>query len=319
MRRFLVLSSSTDKFWFCRQPNNFKNSRGRLRAFEYLPEKVSLRTTIVAINVIIAHNLIMGDPRTSEEPTVSLEQKYANLGSVLEKCDQLIPSEGLEIWENGLHGTRTEKPKAFQATTGFQTIKETLTATFTDPKQQEEVLDAVSSFLSTVAKNVDPKDRDSVPMGQLDRFLVGFPKNLIERLGPKLAPKTVGQILKIGEHIIEHQVEEAKEENRFFGATFHENHAIGDAVLLVGEVIPVVAAQAGGNQEKFLNFIDTMASSMPYYRIVKKVEAFQLITEQSQNLTEPEKVQSQMLDFMDKIRATDPDIYKLPTTLRSGY
>ncbi|PIR08258.1 hypothetical protein COV53_03945 [Candidatus Gottesmanbacteria bacterium CG11_big_fil_rev_8_21_14_0_20_37_11] len=51
IKRFLGLSNSTDRFWFWRQLKSFKNSRGRFKALEYLPEVDSLRTTWAAIRI----------------------------------------------------------------------------------------------------------------------------------------------------------------------------------------------------------------------------------------------------------------------------
>lgn len=50
----LALSNSTDKFWFWRQPRSFKNSRGRFKALEYLPEVESLRVSLTAIKLSVS-------------------------------------------------------------------------------------------------------------------------------------------------------------------------------------------------------------------------------------------------------------------------
>ena len=233
------------------------------------------------------------------EPKLSLEQQYSNFGMVLSRCEKLIPEKRLEIWERGLDGTRVDKQKEFKSEDGLKNARQSLETNFSDPKQQEQIIEAASSFLNKLAGLVDLKDRDTIPFGQLDRFLVGFPQNMIDRLGKNLSAETIVEIFKTADQMFEHHAKEIKEDQESGFNTMRPNKGLGTAALLIGEAIPEVIANSGANQSEFLTHIGKSASMLSSYRLVDKVESYKIISEESQNTSSPDAIQSQLLMFED--------------------
>lgn len=246
--------------------------------------------------------------RRGEVPSdPALEAQYSTLKTALADCDRLIPKQGLEIWDGGLHGTRMRKQKEFTPKGAVERVRRSLGARFTNPVEQTQILESTNNFLSLLASNVDPKDYDTVPLGQLDRFLAGYPNNMLSRLGENASAETMAEIVRIGTHTVEHHVEE-KSKYPDGWPMFHPNGALGTAALLVGEAIPAAVANSKTNQRTILANFGQAAQSLSSYRLVDTIESYERFTAGSQKLSSPEEIQASMLQMESVIRDIDPEI-----------
>lgn len=243
----------------------------------------------------------LGEPPPAR-PT--LETQYKGLATSLARCDGLIPKKGLQVWKGGLHGNRVDKQKEFKAAGAVDHIRVVLKDRFPDQVQENQVVTAANDFLGKVASHLQDKYYETVPFGQLDRFLIGFPTNMLDRLGDHATADTVTRILQIGSTAIQHNMNNMKNLDRYRPDARGDfmNSPLGNISLLVGEAIPEAVAHAGENAQAVLAKVTAAATTGTEYALKDLIEYYQKIRELS-----PEE-QARITHLTAAVKNLDPEI-----------
>lgn len=254
------------------------------------------------------HKPLIADEVSSGSPELRpVDVKYANLAKLFIGCDRVIPADGLEMWGGGLDGKRGDKQKEFKADEAAVRVREVLQHQFPEVDQQVQILDAAIIFLDKLLTNVDPSDYDTVPLGQLDRFLSGFPQNIISRLGSDASAAVISEIFHIGTHAIEYHENKIKNSPPHWKEPF-PNGALGTVAMLVGEAIPESIAGMGVNRDRVLAKIDNTAKTTSSYDLHEKVDLYHQINTSSRQLPDPGQLQEQMIQMEEALIKINPKI-----------
>ncbi len=233
-----------------------------------------------------------------------IEAQYETVGKLFTQAEQLIPTEGLETFEGGLHGKLVNRQKKFSASTTLVQLRTTLQDRFPEESEQGQIVDAASQFLERVSSNMTP-GRDIYTFGQLDRFLSEFPMNMIKRLGNNADAATISKIIQIGSTAYDKEAEElANLEDRYDSLDrelLNRNCGIGS--LLVGEAIPEAIANAGEDGQTLLAKFEEAARILPFSEFQDLVEFYQTNTK----LSDREKARIKQFKISLKGKGIDID------------
>lgn len=216
----------------------------------------------------------------ASQPT--LEHQYETIGKVFTQADQLIPTEGLEIFEGGSHGKLVNRQKKFSASTALARFRGNLEDHFPEESEQGQIVDSANQFIGILSSNMTP-GQDVYAFGQLDRFLSDFPGNIIERLGDNTSAKTISRILQLGTVAYQQEVEELASLSDRFDKFDRQllNLRGGTVSLLVGEVIPEAIANAGADSQTLLAKFEEAVRTLPFTEFQNLVEFYQTNTKLS--------------------------------------
>lgn len=235
------------------------------------------------------------------DPTREKETSYSIISQALIALDKTIPEQGLEIWrENrGLAGKARRKEKIFRAQETLPYIRSDMESLF--PHEHEHILDAAAGFLQRLSARLKPELPFTVPYGQVDQFLVGFPSEMARILGPSQDQEWAARIFRIGSTLIDKEEQRLSARRPSAYTDQARNTALGTAALYVGEVIPSIVRMAEDRKSEALAEIEEFATSLPFADFRKYIEHYQKQTELN-----PEELDRLAL-FEDKIRALDPN------------
>ena len=185
----------------------------------------------------------------------SIDQEYTRLNTTFTSLNQLIPLTGLEVYAP----TLSDKSREFfhKGSSKWQTlssfilrplgrqthpdqavrVRDTLSVAFTE-SEQIGIVAAANDLLTVVSSNMDWKKRDGIPYGQVDSFLVGFPENIIEKLGEHVTAENITKVLQIGLNAANVCVQDADDESLFL------TESLASIVEYVGKEIPMTVARA---------------------------------------------------------------------------
>lgn len=239
-----------------------------------------------------------------------LNGQLKNLGMLYSEFEALIPTEGLKAYEGGLNGRYGDRQKAFNAETALTSTQKTLNEHFPKESDQAQILDAANIFIQDIASNLHiPKrlNEETSDFGKLDRFLAGFPANMIDRLGNLATVETMVGIFQIGSRIIERRKQGEKEylepvEKRDEILLEYRNGTLANAALLVAEAIPSALAHAGANYQVVLDKFNDFASKLDSHQMQNLVEYYQNIKELN-----PQD-QERISQFETTFRRIDPEL-----------
>ncbi len=218
-------------------------------------------------------------------PSQDLKGQLNNLGMLYSEFDTLIPAEGLKAYEGGLHGRYGDRQKEFNAETALTFTQTTLKEHFPKESEQAQILEAANIFIQDIASNLYTKklNDETSDFGKLDRFLAGFPANMIDRLGNLATAENIIGVFQLGSRIIGHLRQDERrylrpiEEDELL--LQHRNSKLADAALLVGETIPAALAHAGTNYQTVLGKFAELASKLDFHHMQNLVEYYQHLKE----------------------------------------
>lgn len=238
-------------------------------------------------------------------PQPNLEAQYETIGKLFTKADQLIPTEGLEIFEGGSHGKLVNRQKKFSDSTALTHLRAGLEDHFPEESDQVQIVDSANQFLGVLSSNMTP-GQDIYAFGQLDRFLSEFPGNIIDRLGDSTSAQTISRIIQIGTVAYQREVDELANLDDRYDKLDREilNMRGGKASLLVGEAIPEAIANAGDEGKSLLSQFEGSAKTLSFEDLESQVEFYQTNTK----LSDREKARIKQFGATLKEKGIDIDV-----------
>lgn len=189
-----------------------------------------------------------------------LAAQYKTLQEVYKRIDTLIPRQ-VDFFDKQNKGKRSVKEKEFNPVKSIEKLRESVKGIHPNPDKQAELVQKYNAFLVGIGANIEPADPDTIPLGELERFLVRFPANLFDGLGLQKSTTTCGGILDIGIELARKHAVTIKGYSQKLGKQ-HFNYDIGKIAELVGEKIPKVIAKLSPRNPEILTTLALMAQSL---------------------------------------------------------